>query len=88
MTANFENNCHYCTAGHSWGMHAAKMPEDIIDALREGRPLADPKLQSLRQFAKELLVHNGHIGNEWQAPSFLGACHSPTLPLSYAVFIK
>lgn len=64
MTANFENNCHYCVPGHTWMMHAAKMPEDVIEALREGTPIPDAKLQALHDFAKDLLDKRGHIGDE------------------------
>ena len=32
MTANFHNRCHYCMAGHTMSMKAAKMPE-LIDML-------------------------------------------------------
>jgi alkylhydroperoxidase family enzyme len=45
MTANFENRCHYCTAGHSMLMKLSGMPAEHIEALREGRPLADAKLE-------------------------------------------
>ncbi len=41
MTANFENNCHYCMPGHTWMMKAGKMPEAVIEALREGRAIPD-----------------------------------------------
>lgn len=64
MTANFENNCHYCVPGHSWMMHAAKMPEAVIEALREGTEMPDPKLQALHDFAKGLLDQRGHIGDQ------------------------
>lgn len=64
MTANFENNCHYCVPGHTWMMHAGKMPEAVIEALREGTAISDPKLQALHDFAKALLDQRGHIGDE------------------------
>lgn len=64
MTANFENRCHYCTAGHSMLMTMAKMPADVISALREGQPLADPKLEALRSFTKALIDSRGHVGDE------------------------
>lgn len=75
MTANYENRCHYCMAGHSWGMKAQNMPEDIIEDLREGRPLSDPKLEALRTFAKELLDSRGHVGDE-RLQAFLDAGYS------------
>lgn len=64
MTSNFENRCHYCIPAHTWGMHAAKLPQDIIDALRNGTIIPDEKLEALRAYTKALLDHNGHIGDE------------------------
>ncbi|MBN3563795.1 carboxymuconolactone decarboxylase family protein [Aliamphritea spongicola] len=75
MTANYENNCHYCIPGHTWMMHHANMPEEVIEALREGNPLPDPKLQVLHEFTKNLLNDRGHIGNE-KLESFLSAGYS------------
>lgn len=75
MTSNFENHCHYCIPGHTWMMKAAKMPEDVIEALREGKPLADPKLQALHDYTKALLDHRGHIGDE-RLQAFLDAGYS------------
>ncbi|MBC7003009.1 carboxymuconolactone decarboxylase family protein [Photobacterium sp. BZF1] len=72
MTANFENNCHYCVPGHTWMMKAGKMPEEVIEALREGTVIPDAKLQALHDFAKALLDNRGHIGDE-RLQAFLDA---------------
>lgn len=72
MTANFENNCHYCVPGHTWMMRASKMPDDVIEALREGTELPDAKLQALHDYTKELLDKRGHIGDH-RLQAFLGA---------------
>ncbi|GAA5316775.1 MAG: hypothetical protein AseanaTS_19790 [Candidatus Pelagadaptatus aseana] len=64
MTANYENNCHYCVPGHTWMMHAGKMPEDVIEALREGTEIPDAKLQALHDYTKQLLDNRGHIGDD------------------------
>ena len=72
MTSNFINRCHYCMAGHSMMMKRAKMPDDVIDDLREGRTLADPKLAALQSFARELLEKRGHIGDD-RLQAFLDA---------------
>lgn len=50
MTSNYLNGCHYCMAGHTAMMKAAKMPDDVIEALREGAVIADAKLEALRTF--------------------------------------
>ena len=72
MTANFENNCHYCVPGHTWMMKSAKMPDDVIEALREGTAIPDPKLQALHDYTKALLDQRGHIGDE-KLEAFLNA---------------
>ena len=51
MTNNRLNGCHYCMAAHTTGAQAAKVPTDVIDSLRAGTAIADPKLEALRQFA-------------------------------------
>lgn len=63
MTANFENNCHYCVPGHTWMMKSAKMPDEVIEALREGTPIPDTRLQALHDYTKALLDNRGHIGD-------------------------
>ena len=63
MTSNYENRCHYCTAGHSMLMQIMEMPADVIEALREGTPIADARLEELRSFARDLLNTRGHVGD-------------------------
>ncbi|MBD1390906.1 carboxymuconolactone decarboxylase family protein [Neiella sp. HB171785] len=75
MTSNFENNCHYCVPGHTWMMKAGKMPEEVIEALREGTVIPDAKLQALHDFAKALLDQRGHIGDD-KLQAFLAAGYS------------
>lgn len=63
MTANYENRCHYCTAGHSLLMTLEKAPPDVVQALRDGLPLADPRLEALRLFTHALIERRGHVGD-------------------------
>ena len=64
QTVNYENRCHYCTAGHSMLMQMAGISDDVIEALREGTPIADPKLEALRRFTQNLIESRGHIGDD------------------------
>lgn len=75
MTANFENNCHYCVPGHTWMMKAARMPDAVIEALREGTDIPDERLQALHDFTKGLLDQRGHIGDD-KLQAFLDAGYS------------
>ena len=48
------------------------MPDEVIEALREGTPIPDAKLQALHDFTKELLDNRGHIGDD-RLQAFLDA---------------
>lgn len=64
MSSNYVNRCSYCVAGHTWAMKSAKMPDNVIDALRNGTEIPDEKLEALRLFVIALLEERGHIGKE------------------------
>lgn len=61
MTVSYENNSPYCMAVHSWGMEMTKVPKDIIESLRNGNPIADPRLEILRNFTKKMISNKAHI---------------------------
>ncbi|MEO0325182.1 MAG: carboxymuconolactone decarboxylase family protein [Myxococcota bacterium] len=61
LAASCANNCHYCMAGHSAMAGSQGTPQDVIDDLREGRPLPDPKLEAIRVFATEIVEMRGDI---------------------------
>lgn len=61
MTASYENNSPYCIAVHTWGMEMTKVPKDIIESLRTGKPIQDSKLESLKNFTKKLIDKKGHV---------------------------
>lgn len=61
QTSNYENNCHYCMPGHTMLMKMMKMPNDVIEALREGTPIADSKLEALRTYSRQLIEQRGHV---------------------------
>src|ERR1700739_4292514 len=46
----YENECAYGMAAHTSLSRLAKLEEARIAAVREGRPITDPKLEALRQF--------------------------------------
>ena len=61
MTTSYENNSPYCMAVHTWGMEMTNVPKDIIDSLRNGEPIKDSKLETLRNFTSELIINKGHV---------------------------
>jgi uncharacterized peroxidase-related enzyme len=57
----YENECTYCMAGHTNLSKMAKVEGSVIAAVREGRPIADPKLEALRQFAAKVTRNRGLV---------------------------
>lgn len=59
LTSNFENNCHYCMAGHTTLAKMIKMDEDVVGALRAGTTIADAKLEALHRFTTIVVRERG-----------------------------
>lgn len=72
LAVNVFHGCEYCTAGHTYLARAAHLEEAAIQALRNGTPIADPRLQALRTFAEQVLGTRGRVGDE-AVGDFLGA---------------
>lgn len=54
------NRCHYCVAAHSVVADLmSKVPTAVTDALRDGRPLPDCRLDALADFTTHLLETRG-----------------------------
>lgn len=72
MTANFENECHYCMAGHTTLAKMQKLDQGAIDALRAGTPLPDARLEALHRFATLVVRNRGWVTNA-DTDAFLAA---------------
>lgn len=73
QAVNVLHGCEYCTAGHTYLSRSVKMPEDVIAALREGRPItSDARLQALRTFVEAVVRERGMAG-EAAIDAFIGA---------------
>ena len=72
LTSNFENECHYCMAGHSTLAKMLKMDPAAIEALRNGTPLPDAKLEALHRFATQVVRNRGWVSDA-DTDAFLAA---------------
>jgi uncharacterized peroxidase-related enzyme len=72
MSTNVENDCRYCVAAHTTAARMEKLPGDVIGALRDGTPIADPKLEALRRFAVTMVRMRGWPTEE-EVTAFLAA---------------
>lgn len=89
MSVSYENNCHYCMAGHSFLAKRAGVADDVYQAIRDGRPIADAKLEALHAFASEVTAQKGHIADA-TADAFIAAGYTKAqmLELLMAVALK
>jgi len=58
MTNNILNGCGYCMAAHTVIAQGQSVPEDVINAMRDGTPLPNAKLEALRTFSR--IVNEKH----------------------------
>jgi uncharacterized peroxidase-related enzyme len=68
----FENECRYCMAGHTNLSKMAHVEADHIAAVRDGRPISDPKLEALRHYAA-LVTRNRGVVSESDVATFKAA---------------
>ena len=61
LTASFLNECSYCMAAHSMIAKMVGLPAIEVEALREGRPLDDPRLETLRAFTRAVVRDRGWV---------------------------
>ena len=60
---NVFHECEYCTAGHTYLSRMVKMDEAAIQALRNGKPIPDARLEALRVFAQAVVRERGFVGD-------------------------
>lgn len=71
-----ENGCEYCIAAHSFvADNMSKVPAEVTDAIRDGRPIADARLAALAAFTSKMVASRGRPG-EADVQSFLAAGYS------------
>lgn len=70
------NGCAYCMSAHSFVADAmSKVPTEVTDAIRAGKPIADAKLQALASFTQVMFDSRGKPTRA-QAQAFLDAGYS------------
>ncbi len=83
------NGCEYCVAAHTGGARKAGLDEEIIEAVRSGGAIADPKLAVLAAFARSVVDRRGHIGEtEIETLMAVGYDRAQALEVVLAVAMK
>ncbi len=89
LAGSFANECGYCMAAHSMSAKMAKMPAPMLEALRAGRALSDPKLEALRSFTTDVVNSRGRVSDD-RIQEFLNAGYTRqnVLEVVFAVAMK
>ena len=63
LTANYENECRYCMAGHTMLAKMQKIDGAAVQAIRDGAAIPDHKLEALHVFAGLVVRERGFVGD-------------------------
>lgn len=58
------NGCTYCVAAHTVAGGKVGLDADVINAVREGRPILDSKLAALSDFAIKVVEKRGNVSRD------------------------
>ncbi len=76
LTVSEANGCDYCMAAHSMlAINVSKLAPEHTQALRDGKPLAEDKLEALRQFTHHMWETRG-LPSKAEAEAFKAAGYS------------
>jgi AhpD family alkylhydroperoxidase len=75
QAVNVLHGCEYCTMGHTYLSRAAGMDEATVQALRDARAPADPKLAAMWHFTRAVVQSRGQAGDA-AVEAFLAAGYS------------
>lgn len=65
LSIAYENGCAYCMAAHSFiADNQSNVPENITNAIRDGKDIPDSKLQALSKYAKDVVKSRGYPSEE------------------------
>lgn len=90
LTISEANGCDYCTAAHSMlAVKVSKLSEAHTQALRDGKPLSDTKLEALRRFTHHMWETRG-LPTKSEAEAFKAAGYSDVhvLEIILAISVK
>lgn len=90
LTISRENCCAYCMAAHSLvGEKMSGLSAPVLEAVRDGKPLDDARLQALSTFTRTLISHRGRPPkDELQAFLAAGFSERHVLEILLAISVK
>ncbi len=89
VAVSVEDRCHYCTAAHTTSAEWQELDLEAIEAVRDGRPIADPKLEALRLFTVKIVRARGWLADaELRAFTAAGFSQPAILEILMGVGLK
>ena len=70
LTVSRYHECHYCMAAHSTTADMAGVDEQVVEAIRNDRPIDDAKLEALRVLTEAIVDQRGWPSEAAQAQFF------------------
>jgi uncharacterized peroxidase-related enzyme len=61
LAISYENECTYCVAAHTTVGQMNKVEEEVLNNLRAGKNLTDPKLNELVNFTRTVFTKRGSV---------------------------
>ncbi|MFQ5764770.1 MAG: carboxymuconolactone decarboxylase family protein [Rhodospirillales bacterium] len=72
LAVSVENGCDYCVPAYTGLAVKADVDEAVIEAVRDGGPIADARFSALRDFADQVVAERGLV-TDAQVDAFLAA---------------
>ncbi|MCA9771135.1 MAG: carboxymuconolactone decarboxylase family protein [Myxococcales bacterium] len=64
LVASYEHDCPYCLPAHSEMAAREGITEEVIEAIREGRGIENPRFQALRRFTSRIIETRGQVTDD------------------------
>ncbi|MFC5822477.1 carboxymuconolactone decarboxylase family protein [Nonomuraea insulae] len=75
ITASVANGCEYCVAAHSTLALKARVPAEVVEDLRAGKPVQDAGLEAVRRLTQLIVAQRGWV-DDAEIEAFLAAGHT------------
>lgn len=89
LTTARENGCEYCVAAHSLGAQKAGAPKEVIEAIRQDKPIKDTRLATLHNFCRTMVEKRGYVSEaDMKAVLAAGFTKAQILEVVLAISVK
>ncbi len=72
LVVSITNGCNYCIPVYSMFSLKSGVPEDVVNAVRDGGPIEDGRYSALRDFTTAVVEKRGQVSND-EVSAFLDA---------------